>query len=143
MSDTKFYTDEAALTKAAKIATSLVTGKLVLFKHTLTPTNATTKAEIMAAEIVADGYTAGGYAITPWTAGLLDPAGGADVTSPLVPIVYGPPSTPPVTDSVGGYAILDTAGAVRLVGVYNPPRPLAAVGDGWMFVEQIVEARNP
>lgn len=143
MADTKFYTNEAALKKANKIATSLVTSKLVLFDDTLTPTDATTKAEIMAKEIVADGYTAGGYAITPWTGNLLDPAGGADVTSPLVNIVFGPASDPPLTASVGGYAILDADGDVRLVGIYNPPRPLAAVGDGWAFVEQIVEARNP
>lgn len=143
MADTKFYTNEAALKKAEVIADSLVTSKLVLFKDTLTPTEATTLAEIMEHEVVATGYTAGGLAITPFTAGLLDPSGGADVTSPLKNIVYGPPADPPVTDSVGGYAIVDADGDCRIVGIYNPPRPMASVGDGWAFVEQIVEARNP
>lgn len=142
MPDTKFYTKEAALKKSTVIATSLVTSKVRFFKSTFAPNDNTTKAQLVAQEIVADGYTPGGIALTPWTGGLSDPNGGALVTSPMITESFGPASDPPVTDSVGGYWIEDADGDVRLVGTYAEPRPLAAVGDGFQFVEQIVEARN-
>lgn len=142
MPDTKFYTKEAALKKSSVVATSLVTSKVRFFKSTFAPNENTTQAELEAQEITADGYTPGGMALTPWVGGQTDPNGGAVVTSPMLNIAYGPASDPPVTDSVGGYWIEDADGIVRLVGTYAEPRPLAAIGDGFQFVEQIVEARN-
>lgn len=143
MPDSQFYTQQAALAKAGEIKTALALSKLCLFKADLSPNQFTTKAELEAAECDFDGYTSGGYTLTAWTGPLIDPNGGAILTSPLVNIAYGPAEDPPVTNSVGGWWIEDASGDVRLVGTYNPPRNANMVGAGWPFVAQIVEARNP
>src|SRR5215472_975059 len=102
MPDSQFYTSESAFTKAAVIITELATSKLRLFQSSLVPNQYTTKAQLVAAECTFDGYTSGGYALTAWTGPLTAPGGGAIITAPLVTPAYGPPGTPPVTNSVGG-----------------------------------------
>lgn len=133
---------EAAFTKATAMKTALALSKLRLFQSTLIPTAFTTKAQLVAAEATFDGYTAGGYALTAWTGPLNGDTGGAVITSPLVPVAYGPPGTPPVGNSIGGYWVEDATGEVRLVAVYSPARNLSAVGQGWPIVVQDVEGVN-
>lgn len=142
MADYALYTREAAETKATEIKTALATSKMRFFKSSLIPTQFTTKAELIAAECDFDGYTAGGYAITAWNGPQSDPQGGKVISSPAINPTYGPAGTPPVTNTVGGYWIQDTAANVRYVVVYSPARSMTQDGDGWTEVGQIVEGRN-
>lgn len=142
MSDTTFITEAGARKKAANIKTALALSKVRFFKASLVPNESTTVAQLEAAECDYDGYTPGGITLTAWTGPLDDPAGGAVITSPLVSLAYGPAADPPVTNSVGGYWIEDADGDDRIVGIYDPPRAMAAIGDGWVFVQQDVEGRN-
>lgn len=143
MADSQFYTLEAATKLASVVKTSLAVGKLLLGNNSFVPTASATKAQLNANELVADGYTAGGYAVAAFTGPLNDPGGGAVITSPLVNVAYGPASDPPVTGSVGFWWYEDTDGDVRLTGIFNPPRPLAQLGDGWPQILQNVCGRNP
>lgn len=144
MPDSKFYTRQAAIKKATNIQTALALSKLRLFDAPFVPTESTVKTELEAAETHFTSYPDGGYALTAFSAPLNDPAGGAVITSPLVNISFGVPELgdEPVSGNIGGYWIEDAGGVVREVAIYDPPRPLAVLGDGWQWVEQIVEGRN-
>ena len=142
MPDSKLYTVASALAKAADIQTALAVSVVRFFADTLVVTENTTRTQLLAAEIASDGYTPGGYTLTAWGDPLKSAEGGAVITSPLVQIAYGPAGDPIATAAVGGYWIEDATDNVRLVAQYDPPRALAVVGDGWEWVEQIVEGRN-
>jgi len=142
VADSQFFTQESAIAKATEIKTALAASKLWLFKSSLTPTPATTAAELEAAECDFDGYTPGGYALAAWTGPLNAEGGGAVITSPLVNVSYNTPSDPPVTNMVGGWFVEDASGDVRVVGIFDPPRPCQEVGDGFSIVVQDVEGRN-
>lgn len=142
MPDSKFYTREAASAKADDIKLALALSKARFFNAPFVPTESSTQAELEAEETAFDGYPAGGYALAAFTGPLNDPVGGVILTSPLKTVAYGPAAVPPVTGNLGGYWIEDANGNVRSVGIYDPPRPMAAVGDGFQWVEQIVEGRN-
>lgn len=142
MADSQFYTQEAAMAKATTIKTALALSKLRLCQDPFTPNPQTTKAQLVAAEAVFDGYPDGGFALTAWTGPLTDPNGGADITGPLVNVAYGPAGDPPATAMISAGWVEDATGNVRFVFIYNPSRPLALVGDGWPIVPQLVEARN-
>lgn len=139
--DTQIYTKEAQNVKASMVKLALALSKLRLFDDSLTLTQFTTKAQLLAAESVFDGYTPGGYVLTAWLGPLNDSGGGVVITSPLVHLAYGPAEDPVVTGLVGGWWIEDAAGAVRIAGTYDPPRVMTQVGDGWDFVAQLVEGR--
>jgi len=143
VADNQLYTQEAAIAKATEIKTALALSKLRLFKDTLVANQFTTKAAMVAAECNFDGYVAGGYTLTAWAGPLKATGGGAVITSPLVNVTYGPAEEPPVTNAVGGWFIEDASGDVRTVGNFDPPRLLQSVGDGFSFVDQLIEARNP
>jgi hypothetical protein len=141
--DNQLYTQEAATIKATGIKTALALSKLRFTKEGLVITQFTTIAQLEANEADFDGYTAGGYTLTAWTGPLKADVGGAVITSPLVNVAYGPAGDPPVTNSIGGWWIEDAAGNVRTAGNFDPPKLLQAVGDGFQFVDQLIEARNP
>lgn len=143
MADSQLYTNGAALAKAADIKTALALSKLRLFTDALIPTRHTTVAELEAAECTYDGYPAGGFTLTAWTGPTIDPNGGAVLTSPLINPAYGPAEDPPMSNDVGGWWVEDAAGNVRVLGRYDPPRPMGGLGSGFPVVIQIVEARNP
>lgn len=138
MADRTIYTNACALDEAAAIQADLAASKLRLFNETLVPTVVTTKAELIAAETTLTGYPAGGYALATWGDPLLVTGGGAVITSPLVPVAYA--SGPTVT--IGGGWVEDAAGNVRAVFIFDPVRTLAAVGDGFSFVRQLLYGRN-
>lgn len=134
------------MAKAADIQTALATSKVRFFTSALTPTAFTTRAECITAECKFDGYTTGGYALAAWTGPATTPGGGATVTSPVVNAVYGPVGTPPVTEAVGGWWVDDATAPtpqLRIIGVYDPPRPMGAIGDVITWIDQIVEGKNP
>lgn len=137
--DRTIYTQEAALAEAADIRAALALSKLRFFDSTLVPTSITTLAEMEAVEIVLTGYPAGGYTLTAWGPPILVSAGGAVITSELEPVVYasGPAA------SIGGGWVEDAAGLVRFVFIFDPPRTLAVVGDGFEWLRQMIYGRNP
>lgn len=139
MADRDLYTNEAALAEAEVIRADLALSKMRLFDSTLVPTVTTTKVEMTAVETALVGYPAGGYTLTAWGAAMLVSGGGAAITSPLVAVAYASGATA----ALGGGWIEDAAGDVREVFIFDPPRTLAAVGDGFQWVRQLVYGRNP
>lgn len=142
MPDTQLYTQEAAATKATEIKAALALSKLRMVKEGLVVTQFTTKVQLEDNEADFDGYTTGGYTLTAWTGPLKADVGGAVITSPLIVVSYGPAGDPPVTNSVVAWWIEDASGDVRTVGTFDPPKLLQVVGDGFQFVDQLIEARN-
>lgn len=143
MPDQQLFTQQAATRKATIIQGGLANSKLRLVKNPITINQFTTKETLEANEADFDGYTEGGYTLTAWIAPNNDPGGGAVITSPLTNIAFGTPSDPPVGNTLYGWWIEDSTGAVRLVGVWNPERPIQAPGEGFPMIVQIVEGRNP
>lgn len=146
MPDSTLMTYEAAVAKATDIKAALATSKVRFFKSTLVPDQNTTRVALLAAECDFDGYTAGGYELLAFTGPIKATGGGAVLTSPLVNVAYGPAGDPPVPNTVGGWWIDDDTAVtpqVRIVGIYNPARPMAAVGDGFAWIWQDVEGVNP
>lgn len=138
MADRTIYTNEAALAEAATVQTDLALSLLRLFDNTLVPTVTTTKADMVAKETMLVGYPSGGYPLTAWSDPQLVSAGGAVITSPLVPVNYASGDAV----SIGGGWIEDAGGNVRAVFVFDPPRTLAVVGDGFQFIRQLLYGRN-
>jgi len=149
MADRPLFTNEAALAGAAAIAISIadpdavppLVGKLRLFDNTLIPDVGTVRADLVAAETALVGYPVGGYDLTEFSAPTFAPGGGALVTSNLVNVAYasGEPAT------VGGYWIEDDATPtpiVREIFVYDPPRVLAVIGNGWPIAVQLGYGAN-
>lgn len=142
MADSQFYTNEAALTKAGVIKTSLAAGKLRLFQSSFVPSRFSTKADLVAAEATFDGYPAGGYPCLAWNGPLLPDGGGASLTSVLFNIAYGPAADPPTGNQLGGWWYEDATGKVWLVGTWAPARPMNMIGQGFPFVIQDIEGRT-
>lgn len=150
MADRVVYTVEAAIAGANVLALSIAdpdatptptTGRLRLFDDSITIDENTTRAALIAAETTLTGYPAGGYTITGFGEPLIAPLGGVIITANLVTVAYA--SGDPVV--IGGYWIDDhTSGTplCREVVVYDPPRPLASVGQGWPIAAQLGYGRN-
>jgi len=137
------YTREAATEKATVIKTSLATSKVRFFQSTLSVSQNTTKAELVAAEADFSGYTAGGYALAAWLGPVKNQAGGSVITSPTVMVLTEDPDPDPfVGNTIGGFWVEDTSGDVRLVGVFDPTIPMLQIGDGFPWLTQIIEAFN-
>ncbi len=146
MSDRPLFTDEAALAAANVIALSLAdsgavpaeVGKVRLFTSALVPDVNTVKADLVAAETTLVGYPAGGYSIADMGPAIFAPGGGAVTQSPLINVVYASGAA----QLIGGWWQEDSAGDVRQVFIFDPPRSLANVGDGFPIVTQFGEGRN-
>jgi hypothetical protein len=150
MADRPLFTNAAALAGANVIGKSIadadadpdpIVGKLRLFDGTLVPDQGTTRAELVAVETDLIGYPAGGYSLTDFGDATFTPLGGALVTSNLVNVAYA--SGDAVT--IGGYWVEDATTPtplVREVFIYDPPRSLAQVGDGWPIVVQLGYGAN-
>lgn len=139
MADRTLMTLEAAQNQATDEIAVLAASKLRLFDGTLVPDVTTVKADMVAAETTLTGYPAGGYALAAWTGPNANPSGGVVITSPLRNVSYasGPAAT------IGGGWVETAGGDVRAVFVFDPPRTLAAVPDGFEFVRQLVYGKNP
>lgn len=146
MADRVIYTNEAALAEANQIGRFLgdpagsppTTSKLRLFTNALTPTVGTTRAELLANEASFTGYPSGGYTLDDWVPALFAPGGGAVIISNKIDVFY----TSGAAATIGGYWIEDSDNNVRLVYIYDPPRTLGTVGDGWPIVAQLGYGRN-
>jgi hypothetical protein len=148
MADRPVFTKAAALTGANVIGKSIadsaavpaLVGKLRLFDDSFIPDEGTTRAELEAVETTLIGYPAGGYDLDDFAAPTNAPLGGAIVTSNLINIAYA--SGAAVV--IGGYWVEDDAATpnVREVFIYDPPRTLAVVGDGWPVAVQLGYGAN-
>jgi len=147
--DRPLFTNESALAGANAVAKSIAdsaaTPALVavvrLFDDSFIPDAGTTRVELMAAETTLTGYPAGGYPVEDFAGAVFAPLGGAVVTGPLVNVAYA--SGAAVV--IGGYWLEDDATPtpqVREVFIYDPPRTLATVGNGWPIVCQLGYGAN-
>jgi hypothetical protein len=138
------YTKEAARAGADVIAGSIadsgatpaVVGKVRLFDETVVLGEDTTRQVLEDGETTLTGYPAGGYSLTDFGPPLNAPLGGAVITSNLISVVYASGAAV----MVGGYWVEDAATPTPLVRYavkYDPPRPLAAIGQGWPIVVQM------
>lgn len=145
MADRPLYTNEAAIAEAAVIAANLydtgpplVQGAVRLFTDAIVPTVDTVKADLVAAETTLVGYPVGGYLLTAMGPPIFAPGGGVVIQSQLISVVYASGAA----QAIGGYWLEDAAGDVRQVFIYDPPRTLANVGDGFPIVVQAGYGRN-
>jgi hypothetical protein len=144
--DSTIYTNEQALNEAEVVALSIAdpgagpptTGKLRFFDSTLIPDSQTTQAQMILAEIALGGYPAGGYTITA----MLGPdealGGGAVITTPAIHVAY----TVAPGAVLGGGWIEDSAGETRGTFIFDPARSLQAIGQGFIFIRQLLYGRN-
>ena len=147
MPDYDVVTNEASINVANEIAKAIadsvaspaVVGKLRLFDSSLVPDQDTTEADFVAAETALVGYPVGGYDLTAFAAPLLVPGGGAAALSNLITVVYASGAAV----SIGGYWI-ESAGndVLAPAHVFDPPRNLAVVGDGFPIVVQLNYGRT-
>lgn len=149
MADRPLFTRAAARAGSEVVAVSIadstavpaVVGKLRLFNDSFVPDAGTTRAELIAAEIVLTGYPVGGYSLTDFGVPLNAPLGGAVSSSNLIEVAYA--SGP--TAVCGGYWIDDNTPVTpqeRLIQIYDPVRTLAGLGDGWEIVVQLGYGAN-
>lgn len=150
MADRPLFTLESALAGAAAIAVSIanadadpdpIVGKVRLFTGDLVPDVGTTRDDLIAAEVVSASYPVGGYDITGFAAPAFAPGGGALVTSNLISVAY--TTGDPVV--VGGYWVEDATDPdpqVREVFIYDPPRALSTIGNGWPIAVQLGYGAN-
>lgn len=146
MPDSTIATNEQALNEAEVIALSIAdagavpptTGKLRFFDSTLIPDAGTTKAQMIAAEITLGGYPAGGYTISVMNGPDLAPGGGAVITTPAIHVAF----TVAPGAVLGGGWIEDSTGGTRRTFNFDPPRPLQEVGQGFIFIRQLLYGRN-
>lgn len=147
MADRPLFTNDAALAGANAVAKSIadpaatpspLVGKVRLFDTGFVPDAGTTKVALVAAEVTLIGYPVGGYDLTGFSAAVLAPLGGAVVTSNLITVAYASGATV----IVGGYWVEDSTGKVREVFIYDAPRTLGMVGNGWPIVVQLGYGAN-
>lgn len=148
MPDRPLFTKASALTGAEAIGLSIANpaavpatvAKLRLFDETLIPDTGTTRAELIAAETALVGYPVGGYDVEEFGDPLFAPLGGAVITGPLITVAYASGATV----QIGGWWLEDDAATpnVRTLFIYDPPRTLAVVGDGFPIAPQLAYGGN-
>ena len=143
MAATQFVTQEGAVLRATRLQTALIASKLRLLAAPFIPTPYTTKAQLEANEIAYDGYPVGGYDIAAWSGPNTGLGGGAIITTPAIAVAYGPAEDPVVTGTASAWWIENATGGVEMVGTFDPNESLGAVGEGFVFVTQDVEGKNP
>lgn len=148
MPDRSIYTNEAALKEGNVIALSIadsgaaptpLVGKIRLFDETLIPDGTTTLAQLEAAETGMSGYPAGGYDVDDMLPAQMVSGGGVVITTPTVPINF----TAPTGGVLGGGWLEDHEGDVRQVYIFDPPRSVQSVGEGFLLIRQMGYGRNP
>ena len=111
----QFFPNEATLWLAGLTQTELALSKLRLWQDgEVSPSIATTRAELVAAEADYTGYTAGGEALTAWFSPLNNPIGGSSIDSPKVQFDTASPYT--VSNTIGGWWVETAAGDLVVIG---------------------------
>lgn len=150
MADRPVYTKFAAISGAQVLALSIAdpdadptptTGKVRLFDETVTLDEDTTRTVLIDAETALIDYPVGGYTLDGFDTPKLAPLGGAVITSNLIDVAYASGAAV----MIGGYWVEDHATPtpnVRYAVKYDPPRPLASIGQGWPIVVQMGYGMN-
>ena len=147
MPDRTLATNETAMADALLVSLAIAdpgatptptVGKLRLFDAPYSPDVYTTAADLVAAETALGGYPAGGYDIEAMLGPQLSPGGGAAITTPAINIAY----TVAPGAVLGGGWIEKADGSMGQVFVFDPPRSLQALGDGFPFIRQLLYDRN-
>jgi hypothetical protein len=150
MADRPLFTNEAALAGAAAVGLSIanpdadpdpIVGKVRLFDDSFIPDEGTTRVDLVAAECTPVGYPVGGYSLTGFSGANFAPGGGAVVTGNLINVAYASGAA----KTCGGYWVEDASTPtpkVREVFIYDPPRSLATVGNGWPIAVQLGYGAN-
>lgn len=147
--DRPLFTQEAAAAGALVIALSIadvgatpaVVAKVRLFASDWVPDSGATRDDFIAHELVSDSYPAGGYSLTAFDLPKALGGGGMVVTSNLVNVAY----TTGAPAACGGYWVEDASTPtprVRDSFIYDPPRPLGTIYDGWQIVVQLGYGAN-
>lgn len=149
MPDRPLFTTAAALVGANAIGASIAdpslspptVGKVRLFDDTLIPDTGTTRTELVAAELVGASYPVGGYDLEEFSNATFAPGGGAVITSNLMNVEY----TSGAAMVCGGYWVEDAVSPtpnVREIFIYDPPRSLGVIGNGWPIAVQLGYGAN-
>lgn len=145
MADRPLFTNAAAIAGANALGKTIadpdadpdpIVAKVRLFGPDFVPDNGTTRADLEDAEIGFTGYPVGGYSLTGFDSAKFAPGGGAVITSNLINVAY----TTGTGAICSGYWVEDATDPdplVREVYVYDPPRPLNTVGNGWPIAVQL------
>lgn len=128
MADIIKYPNAGALWLAGKVKTALVNCKLRLFKDgegiTVGPT--LTAAALVAAEADYTGYAA--ITVAAMSAPLLNPLGGASISTSTQQFATASPYTDP--NVIGGGWLEDSTGALVMAWSYDQPKSMVGAGDG-------------
>lgn len=139
MADSYLTTVEGGVEQATFLSTDIGAGKVRLGDGSFTPDVNTLKAALVAAETTLTGYPAGGYPVTAMVGPI--PAADADgvvITTPLITPLYA--SGGPFTV---GFAWLESAtGEVIRLRIFDPPKVLAAIPDGFEFIIEVPFGQN-
>jgi len=115
---------------AGLVQTELEASKLRLWQDGLiSPSIATTRAQLVTAEATYTGYTATGVELDAWFNPLINPLGGSSIDSPKVQFAPASPYT--VTNVVGGFWVEDATGILVCIGTFTEPIPMGAAGQGF------------
>lgn len=135
MADVLKYPNAGALFIAGKVRTALANCKLRLFKDGMgiVVGPSLTAAQLAAAEADYDGYAA--ITVAAMTAPLLNPLGGASISTGSQQFAIAAPYA--VTNVIGGGWLEDSTGALVMAWSYGEAKPLVGAGDG-IPVEQIL-----
>jgi hypothetical protein len=133
---TQFQPVAGCLESATEMQTVLALSVLHLFKDGLNPDPSTPLADYTAAEADYDTYAA--ITLTAWNNPILAPGTGYMTMSPAVQFAVGP-SDPVTPNLIQGCYMLDAAGNLRLVVIFDAPLPMQVAGQGipiqlsWLF----------
>lgn len=127
----------ALMTEGAALKTALALSKLRLFKSSFgTPSVNTTLAALVASEADFSGYAAGGNTITAFGDPYSDPEGpGVLIVAPTSQFNFlDPDPDPAVTNEIGGFFLVDAAGALRAVVAFDDVASMASNDDSLPIV---------
>lgn len=126
----QFFPTAATNWLAGLTQTELEVSKLRLWQQgEVSPSIATTRAQLVAAEANYTGYTAGGLELAAWFNPINDAIGGSSIDSPKVQFAPASPYT--VGNVIGGYWVETATGQLVCIGTFDGPVPMGAAGQGF------------
>lgn len=106
------------------------TSKIRLWRaEEISPSIATTRAELVAAEATYTGYPAGGTTLTAWFDPLANPLGGFSTDS--VKVQFAPTAPYTVGNNIGGFWIETATADLIMIAIFDAPIPMAVAGNGF------------
>ncbi len=134
----QFWPNAGADWLATLVQTELAaTSKIRLWRaEEITPSIATTRAQLLAAEATYTGYTAGGLVLGAWFDPLANPLGGFSIDSAKVQFAPAAPFT--VENNIGGFWIETAAADLIMIASFAAPIPMGAAGNGFPVSSSLI-----